>query len=59
MLRERESKDSFHGMLGVKPDYSFRKIRGSQPFGVRNVMTVGGGWYVGLPAHPTGHGNCL
>ena len=22
-------------------------------------MTVGGGWYVGLPAHPTGHGNCL
>ena len=22
-------------------------------------MTVGGGWYVGLPAHPTGHGNSL
>ena len=22
-------------------------------------MTAGGGWYVGLPAHTTGHGNCL
>ena len=46
-------------LLNLKPDYSFRNIRGSKSFGDRNEMTVGGGWYVGLPAHPTGHGTCL
>ena len=45
--------------LSHQIDHRRPVVRGSQPIGERNVMTVGGGWYVGLPIHPTGHGNCI